>query len=91
MDESGLFYRMGPSRTYLSGSESRKNTRGTEMTKHKERVTVVLACNADGSIFLPVNYIGASKKPRCMRNDRYKSQEERYRSQKNGWMDSKGF
>ena len=91
MDESGLFYRMSPQRTYLSGFEQREAVRGTEFGKHKERVTIVLACNADVSHVLPVFYIGSADNPRSFRNGRFNSQKNRYWSQKNGRMDPKGF
>ena len=91
MDESGLFYRMGPQRIYLSGFEQRDAVRGTEFGKHKKRVTIVLACDADGTHVLPVSYIGSDNNPRCFRNGRLNSQKNRYWSQKNSWMDSKGF
>ena len=91
MDESGLFYRMGPRRSYLSANERRSQTRGTEFNKHKERVTIVLSCNADGSHILPVQYIGSAANPRCFRDHHYDNQRLRYNSQKNGWMDSAGF
>ncbi len=54
MDKSGIFYRMGPRQTYLSASETRDTVRGTEFGKHKERVTIVFSCNADGSHLLPI-------------------------------------
>ncbi len=49
MDESGLFFRMEPRNTYLSELETRDTIRGTDFCKHKERVNIVMACNADGS------------------------------------------
>ena len=48
MDETGLFYRMGPNRTYLLQSEDDSATGGTELQKQKQRITVVLCVNADG-------------------------------------------
>ncbi len=48
MDESGLFYRAMPARTYLAYNESRKTVRGTKALKAKDRVTLVLCVNADG-------------------------------------------
>ena len=47
MDETGLFYRMGRNRTYLLQSEDRRATRGTEVQKQKQRITVMLCVNAD--------------------------------------------
>ena len=91
VDESGLFHRCGPSRTYLMQNEQRETTRGTSFQKHKNRVTVTLCVNADGSHILPVVYIGSSREPRCFRTGRYEHLRSRYFSQKNGWMDSAGF
>ena len=71
MDESGLFYRMGPRRTYLSGEKSSAEVRVTEFNKHKERVTVVLYCNADGNHVLPPRYIGTAARPRCFQSSKY--------------------
>ena len=34
MDESGLFYRIGPRQSYLTTTENRRETRGTELQKH---------------------------------------------------------
>ena len=48
MDESGLFYRAMPARTYLAANESRRTVRGTKALKAKDRVTVVFCCNATG-------------------------------------------
>lgn len=50
MDETGLFYRAMPSRTYLAYNESRKTVRGTKALKAKDRVTLVLCVNADGKL-----------------------------------------
>ncbi|GMF17104.1 unnamed protein product [Phytophthora fragariaefolia] len=49
MDETGLYFTMFPGRT------------GRRMTK---RVTLALACNADGSEKLPPLFIGKAEKPR---------------------------
>ena len=53
MDESGPFYHIGPRRTYRLGEESKAEVRGIESNKHKERVIVVLSCNADGTHMFP--------------------------------------
>ena len=53
IDESGLSYPMSLHRTYLSGSDQRDTVHGTEFGKHKERVTIFLTCNVDGSHVLP--------------------------------------
>ena len=76
---------------YLSSTEVRHEMRGTELGKHKDRVTTVLAGNANGSHVLPALSIGSTKNPRFLRTVDYESQKMRYRFQKNGWMDSEGF
>ena len=67
MEESGLLYRMGPNRTYLTAVECRASTRGTEMLKHEQRVTVVMCINAYGSHAFPVHYTGKAETPICLR------------------------
>lgn len=52
MDETGLYFTMFPDRS------------GRKMTK---RLTVGLACNADGSERLPPLFIGKAEKPRGSR------------------------
>ena len=72
MDESGLLYRMGPSRTYPTVVECRAYTCGTEMQKHKQRITVVICINADDSHAFPVRYIGKAETPMCLRLPQHK-------------------
>ena len=43
MNESGLFYQMGPKRSYLGGNEVRNDVHGTEFSKHKERIRLFCA------------------------------------------------
>ena len=71
MDETGLFYRMCPNRTYLFALEDRSTTRGTELQKHKSRVTAVLCVNTDGSHTLPPRYIGKSVNSKCFNDPRF--------------------
>ena len=91
MDETGLFYPLGPNRTYLLASEDRRSTRGTELQKHKSRVTALLCVNADGSHTLPRLYIGKSANPKCFNDPRFSHHRNFYSSQAKGWMDSDGF
>ena len=52
MDETGLFYRVTPSRTYVSPLEGpRANVRGSKSLKAKDRITLVFCVNATGIIF----------------------------------------
>lgn len=48
MDETGLFYRAMPARTYLASNENRRTVRGTKALKAKDRITLVLCVNTDG-------------------------------------------
>lgn len=66
--ETGLFYHIGPNRTYLLESEGRRATGGTELQNHKQRITVVFCVKSDGSDALTPNYIVIIMNPRCVRN-----------------------
>ena len=48
MDETGLFLRAMPVRTYLATVENRKTVRGTKALKAKDRVTLIICVNASG-------------------------------------------
>ena len=91
MDKSGLFYRNGPHRSYLTNNKNRSKTRGRALITHKQRVSIVMAVNADACHSFPVHYIGQSQNPVCFRQQRFNSLNEFYYSQKNDWMDSNGF
>lgn len=51
MDETGLFYKTMPAKTYLGVDESRKTVRGTKALKAKDRVTLLFCVNATGILF----------------------------------------
>ena len=68
MDETGLFYREFPTKTYLATSESRNIVRGTKELTPKDRITLVLCVNATGSCKIPPLIIGSSKNPHCFRD-----------------------
>lgn len=60
-DETGLFYQAKPNKTL--------DLRGKDCVGFKEsklRVTLLFACNADGSYKLKPLFIGKSKRPRCL-------------------------
>ena len=61
-DETGLFYRGLPSRTLCISSDKCKNGKFS-----KERITIGLCCNLDGTDKLRPIVIGKSAKPRCFR------------------------
>ena len=88
MDETGLFYRAIPSRTYLLDGESKKNARGTKQMKAKDRLTVILCVNATGTCKISPTVIGTAKRPRCfVRNP----PELPYFNQTSAWNDKETF
>jgi len=89
MDETGLFYRCIPNRAYVQAGQ-RRQARGTKAMKAKERITLVLACNATGNHKIPVAIIGKAKEPLCFNPPRRPSPLS-YFSQKSAWMDSDIF
>ena len=82
---------MRPSRTYLIVAKCRVSARGTEMQKHKQRVTIFMCINADGSHAFPVYYAEKAKTAMCLRPSEYKHLQCNYWSQSNGRMDASGF
>jgi len=89
MDETGLFYRCLPNRSFVP-ADQRRVARGTKAMKAKERVTLVLACNATGARKVPVSLIGRAVRPLCFRPDGCACPLP-YFSQKNSWMDASVF
>ena len=63
-DETGLCYRMLPSRTLASRSE--KEASG--MKNQKDRVTLMACCNTTGTHILPLMLISKAKRPCCLKN-----------------------
>lgn len=89
MDETGLFSRCIPNRSYVEAGR-RRHARGTKAMKAKDRVTFVLACNATGSHKIPVAMIGKAKQPLCFQPPRRPCPLP-YFSQKSAWMDAEIF
>ena len=61
MDETGLFWRM-----QADSSLATKQLEGRK--QNKERVTITICANADGSDKFPLWIIGKSFNPRCFKN-----------------------
>ncbi|UYV63332.1 hypothetical protein LAZ67_2003766 [Cordylochernes scorpioides] len=59
-DETGLFYKLLPNQTMTIRGEKCEGGK-----KSKERITVLVCCNMDGSEKLPLLYIGKYRRPRC--------------------------
>lgn len=83
-DESGLFFRFLPDKTYVAASE--KTAPGRKIQKH--RVTFMLCANADGSHKLKPLVIGKAKKPRCFVG--FQNPLD-YDHSQNAWMTSQIF
>lgn len=78
-DETGLFWKMKPSRTISNGPVS-----GTKQSK--DRVTVLLTCNASGTEKLCPLFIHKYENPRALKNINKKSLPVDYYWNKKSWM-----
>ncbi|XP_065197225.1 tigger transposable element-derived protein 6-like [Sycon ciliatum] len=78
-DETALFYRLLPHHTLAFRGEKCQGGK-----KKKERLSVLLAANMDGSEKLVPLVIGHYKNPRCFKNAR--SLPVTYKHPKNAWM-----
>ena len=87
MDETGLFFKCLPNRSYLKKGDY-KNARGNKLMKAKDRVTIYVCTNADGSDKVPLSMIGKAKEPRCFVRRKKKL---RYFSQRRAWSDTVTF
>lgn len=83
-DETALFYKLTPDKTLKFRSE--KCTGGK---LSKDRVTVLVCANADGSEKKRLLIIGKSKKPRCFKD--ITALPVTYLANKNAWMTSEIF
>ncbi|XP_074350027.1 CENP-B homolog protein 2-like [Apium graveolens] len=81
MDETGLFYRL-----QADHSLATKQLEGRK--QDKERLTVVICYNEDGSEKIPLWIIGKYAKPRCFKNVNMGSLNCHYRANKRAWMTS---
>ena len=83
-DETALFYRLPPNRTLASVKKNGKK-------KDKERLTLGLCCNLDGTEKIKPLVIGKSKKPRCFKNVDLDSKWMSYWSNNSAWMNTSIF
>ena len=86
MDETGLFFRCLPKRSYILGNEKESEVRGSKKMVDINRVTLVVCCNATNSIKIPVAMIGKPKRPECFKY--IKGCPLPYFSQPAAWMDA---
>jgi predicted DNA-binding protein YlxM (UPF0122 family) len=78
-DETGLFWKMEPSRVLARASLSGHK-------KEKSRVTIFCATNATGSEKMAITFIHKYKTPRVMKNINYKNLPVYYFWNKKAWM-----
>ncbi|CAB5395243.1 unnamed protein product [Rhizophagus irregularis] len=79
MDETGLFYRLEPNRTLATQRLSGRK-------KCKERLSVALYSNADGSHKLKPLIIGKYANPRCFKNINIRNLPMTYQNNSKAWM-----
>jgi hypothetical protein len=75
MDETGLFWKMSPDRTLVTKAQSGGK-------KSKDRITIALTTNADGSEKIELWIISKSKNPRCFKHINLKLLWIQYRNNK---------
>ena len=83
-DETGLFWRLLPDKTF-----SFKGDKCHGGKKSKERISLLVCSNMDGSEKLPLLVIGKFAKPRCLKG--VNSLPVQYKSNKKAWMVSEIF
>ncbi|XP_041359874.1 tigger transposable element-derived protein 4-like [Gigantopelta aegis] len=79
VDETGIFLKLVPDKTMEF-----KNVQCHGGKLSKDRLTVLVCANMDGSDKLPLLVIGKSAKPRCFKS--VKSLPTEYQSNKKAWM-----
>eukprot|EP00171_Calliarthron_tuberculosum_P001839 IDg1839t1 len=67
VDETGLFFKLLPKRTYVLHHENKKTLRGVKAMKAKDQITAYVCSNADGTSKVPLSIIGTAKNPRAFR------------------------
>ena len=82
-DETGLLWKATPTQTLHFKGQKCSGGKNS-----KERVTVLVACNQDGTDKLPLLVIGKYAKPRCFRGSNMDLIPVTYKSQKKAWIDS---
>ena len=83
-DETGLYFRTTPDRTHAFADEKLSGGK-----RSKERVTIMVCSNMDGSDKRKLLVIGKSANPRCLKN--VKRLPVEYTANKNAWMTSEKF
>ncbi|XP_043465305.1 jerky protein homolog-like [Leptopilina heterotoma] len=81
-DETGLNFRMMPSKTLAS----REKAAAPGYKKNNKRVTILACSNASGTHKLPLMCIGKSAKPRAIKHIKPEALPVYYAHQKSAWM-----
>jgi len=89
VDETGLLYRVLPSRSYVP-SEDRRTARGLKAMKSKDRITLTLCCNATGTHEVSVTVNCKAAQQMCFPGEGNASPLP-YLSQKLSWTDASVF
>ena len=88
VDETGLFYKLLPRRTYILACETKKTLRGTKGMSAKDSITAYVCTSADGSQKPPLAIIGKAENPRCFRRG---TPAVPYFSNKTAWSNTATF
>ena len=83
-DEFGFFWRLPPNKSYVISGQTFKNGKNS-----KERLSVLVGANSDGTEKLKLVVIGKSRQPRSFRNK--DKLPVTYRNNKTAWMTSINF
>ena len=86
VDETGLFFKSMSNKTFALKGETCHGGK-----KYKDRVTVLLGANMDGSHKLKPLLIGKYKNPRCLKHIQREDLPVVYDNSKNAWMTSEIF
>ncbi|XP_020617382.1 tigger transposable element-derived protein 4-like [Orbicella faveolata] len=83
--------RQGITGQHICGEEKSVGQKCSGGKNSKERITVLVACNQDGTDKLPLLVIGKYAEPRSFRGSSMDLLLVIYKSQKNAWIDSVKF
>lgn len=67
VDETRIFVKLLPKRTYLAPFQDRKIAIGIKDLKVKDRISIHICANAKSSFEVPITIIGKSKNYRCFK------------------------
>ena len=81
-DETGLWWKLMPSRTFVRGGE----THAKNFKQPKDRVTLMGCANAAGTCKLPLVFIHKYLRPRCFKNMSLNDLPVNYFKPKKNWM-----